>query len=183
MSNIQKTGDLNYLANSTVYILDHSIYNKKSTNSFSVSGAISDPQPTFGKTDLVLSLNSGTNVSCAITDINNKNYTLDCNSDNEVNSDDLQSSYSKINDSILLLNFDQQTGSNNETSTSTGSRRIINKKSNGLGAGGIVGIALGSVAALGAVAAIAFFVNKASKPIAAQNYINSSSNLQVENKI
>ena len=110
MSNIQKVSELNYLADSDVYILEHSIYNEYGTNTFNISGMMSDPQPTFGKTDLILSINTNssgtnkeTNVSCSITDIINKNYTLNCKSDEEIDSSNLQSAYSRINNSVLIF--------------------------------------------------------------------------------
>ena len=153
MNDIQKVNELNYLESSNVCILEHSTYNKYNTNLFNISG-IMNGEPTFGDTDLVLNINKDSNVeinvNCSISKIKEKNYTLDCQSEENINSNYLQSAYSKINNDILLINFDPQ---NEETSTnSTTNSSDSNKKSyNGLSRGGIVVIVLVSLSALIAI--------------------------------
>ena len=59
MDNLQDIGDkIDYLSNSDIYILDHSIYNKKDNNVIEKSGIMSDPQPCFTTNDLILQINT-----------------------------------------------------------------------------------------------------------------------------
>ena len=188
MDKIQNANDLNYLSNSNIYILDHSIYEKGSGNSFSLSGEISDPQPTFAKNDLILQIssegNKEINVSCTINNVSGKNYTLNCSPDENINSDDLQSSYSNINNDILLVNIDKDNSTNipEETDTAKNGFRYNYKNSQGLGAGGIVAIVLASVAAIGILAALVALLSKSKAPAIQQNYPQTS-NLQINPEV
>ena len=122
MDNLQNVGgNFDKLSNSTIYILDHSLYIPINENSFNISGIMSNPQPTFGKTDLVLMINTnssgsknGTEANCTITDISGSNYTLNCRS-NEYSQLDLQSAFSFVGDDILLINFDGQLNNNSSS--------------------------------------------------------------------
>ena len=192
MNNIQEVSKLNYLANSDVYILDHSIFNKYGTNTFNISGLMSDPQPDFGKTDLVLSINTNssgtvkeTNVSCSITDINEKNYTLNCQSSEDINSNNLQSAYSVIDNDVLLVNFDPQneegtsdTAQETEAGTeNTQHVRYNNRKSSGgLNGGAIAAIVIAPVVAVASVIGVISLVNKGSVPKANLNGLESTNN-------
>ena len=188
MDKIQNANDLNYLSNSNIYILDHSIYEKGSGNSFSLSGEISDPQPTFAKNDLILQIssegNKEINVSCTINNVSKKNYTLNCSPDENINSDDLQSAYSNINNDILLVNIDKDNSTNTpeETDTAKNGFRYNYKNSQGLGAGGIVAIVLASVAAIGILAALVALLSKSKAPAIQQNYPQTS-NLQINPEV
>ena len=188
MDKIQNANDLNYLSNSNIYILDHSIYEKGSGNSFSLSGEISDPQPTFAKNDLILQIssegNKEINVSCTINYVSGKNYTLNCSPDENINSDDLQSAYSNINNDILLVNIDKDNSTNTpeETDTAKNGFRYNYKNSQGLGAGGIVAIVLASVAAIGILAALVALLSKSKAPAIQQNYPQTS-NLQINPEV
>ena len=188
MDKIQNANDLNYLSNSNIYILDHSIYEKGSGNSFSLSGEISDPQPTFAKNDLILQIssegNKEINVSCTINNVSGKNYTLNCSPDENINSDDLQSAYSNINNDILLVNIDKDNSTNTpeETDTAKNGFRYNYKNSQGLGAGGIVAIVLASVAAIGILAALVALLSKSKAPSIQQNYPQTS-NLQINPEV
>ena len=188
MDKIQNANDLNYLSNSNIYILDHSIYEKGSGNSFSLSGEISDPQPTFAKNDLILQIssegNKEINVSCTINNVSGKNYTLNCSPDENINSDDLQSAYSNINNDILLVNIDKDNSTNipEETDTAKNGFRYNYKNSQGLGAGGIVAIVLASVAAIGILAALVALLSKSKAPAIQQNYPQTS-NLQINPEV
>ena len=188
MDKIQNANDLNYLSNSNIYILDHSIYEKGSGNSFSLSGEISDPQPTFAKNDLILQIssegNKEINVSCTINNVSGKNYTLNCSPDENINSDDLQSAYSNINNDILLVNIDKDNSTNTpeETDTAKNGFRYNYKNSQGLGAGGIVAIVLASVAAIGILAALVALLSKSKAPAIQQNYPQTS-NLQINPEV
>ena len=177
--NIINVNELNYLKESTVNILDHSKYRKEDTNSFTISGVMSDPQPSFGKTDLNLQLKEGNkeiNATCTITDIQGKNYILSCNSDEETNQENLESGYSKIDNNIILVVFDPQNTTPTSTPTSSNGTTISYKhSSSGLSAGAIVGIVIGSVALAGIVAAIAILMKRGSKPpVPSQNNATSS---------
>ena len=177
--NIMNVNELNYLKESTVNILDHSKYRKEDTNSFTISGVMSDPQPSFGKTDLNLQLKEGNkeiNATCTITDIQEKNYILSCNSDEEINQENLESGYSKIDNNIILVVFDPQNTTPTSTPTSSNGTTISYKhSSSGLSAGAIVGIVIGSVALAGIVAAIAILMKRGSKPpVPSQNNATSS---------
>ena len=188
MDKIQNANDLNYLSNSNIYILDHSIYEKGSGNSFSLSGEISDPQPTFAKNDLILQIssegNKEINVSCTINNVSGKNYTLNCSPDENINSDDLQSAYSNINNDILLVNIDKDNSTNTpeENDTAKNGFRYNYKNSQGLGAGGIVAIVLASVAAIGILAALVALLSKSKAPAIQQNYPQTS-NLQINPEV
>ena len=188
MDKIQNANDLNYLSNSNIYILDHSIYEKGSGNSFSLSGEISDPQPTFAKNDLILQIssegNKEINVSCTINNVSGKNYTLNCSPDENINSNDLQSAYSNINNDILLVNIDKDNSTNTpeETDTAKNGLRYYYKNSQGLGAGGIVAIVLASVAAIGILAALVALLSKSKAPAIQQNYPQTS-NLQINPEV
>ena len=200
MNNIQEVSKLNYLANSDVYILDHSIFNKYGTNTFNISGLMSDPQPDFGKTDLVLSINTNssgtvkeTNVSCSITDITEKNYTLNCQSSEDIDSNNLQSAYSVIDNDVLLVNFDPQneegtsdTAQETEAETeNTQHVRYNNRKSGGgLNGGAIAAIVIAPVVAVASVIGVISLVNKGSVPKANLNGLESTNNaLQTGNNI
>ena len=177
--NIINVNELNYLKESTLNILDHSKYRKEDTNSFTISGVMSDPQPSFGKTDLNLQLKEGNkeiNATCTITDIQEKNYILSCNSDEEINQENLESGYSKIDNNIILVVFDPQNTTPTSTPTSSNGTTISYKhSSSGLSAGAIVGIVIGSVALAGIVAAIAILMKRGSKPpVPSQNNATSS---------
>ena len=177
--NITNVNELNYLKESTVNILDHSKYRKEDTNSFTISGVMSDPQPSFGKTDLNLQLKEGNkeiNATCTITDIQEKNYILSCYSDKEINQENLESGYSKIDNNIILVVFDPQNTTPTSTPTSSNGTTISYKhSSSGLSAGAIVGIVIGSVALAGIVAAIAILIKRGSKPpVPSQNNETSS---------
>ena len=188
MDKIQNANDLNYLSNSNIYILDHSIYEKGSGNSFSLSGEISDPQPTFAKNDLILQIssegNKEINVSCTINNVSGKNYKLNCSPDENINSDDLQSAYSNINNDILLVNIDKDNSTNTpeETDTAKNGFRYSYKNIQGLGAGGIVAIVLASVAAIGILAALVALLSKSKAPAIQQNYPQTS-NLQINPEV
>ena len=183
--NIQKSSELNYLKDSTVNILDNSKYRKENSNSFTISGVMSDPQPSFGKTDLILQLKEGNkevNATCTITDIQDKNYVLSCNSDEEINQNNLESGYSKVGDNIILFIFNPQNANDTIDSTTlsspniTDGRNVVYKNnSDGLSGGAIAGLVVGIVAVIAIVAAIAIFLNKGSKlPVPNQNVESTS---------
>ena len=188
MNKIKSVDELNYLNNSMIYILDHSIYNKiNNSNIFNIYGEMNE-QINFENNNLILKINSNSsqgnkeiNASCVISNIKEKNYMLSCISDEEIKSDDLQSAYSKIDDNILLVNFDLQKDADidtvEETEDTTGDETNSKKSSKGLSAGAIVGIVLASVVAVGAIVAVIIILKKGNKK-KPMIKLEKSSNLQ-----
>ena len=187
MNKLQDVGNtFDYLTNSTVYKLEHSIYNKYDTYLFNISGII-DNKPSFGNdTNFILQINtnsSGTkDANCTITEVTGNNYTLNCKA-NEIFDPDLQSSYAFVGNNILLVNFDNIKEATNDTSAETTSQyriNIRNKGRSGLNSGAIVAIVICPVVALGAVIALVYVLKGGSvkKPIAEQS-TNNAFNTQV----
>ena len=115
-------------SNHSVYILDHSFYNKESKNSkyFNISGIINESNPKIFYNKSILYINdleiegNVIELNCRIINVNkNKNnYTLICEDIeylNVTNETYLQSAISFINDNgdILLIKFDEKTNSKN----------------------------------------------------------------------
>ena len=112
-------------SNQSVYILDHSLYNKNSKNSkyFNISGIINESNPKIYYNESILYINdlekeaNVIQLNCRIINVNKNNYTLICEEReylNVTNETNLQSAISFINDNndILLIKFDEKT--NNE---------------------------------------------------------------------
>ena len=184
MNKIQDSDDLNYLANSEISILDHSLYSETGINSFNISGVMNSDVD-FGDDEFILQINSNSsgtnkeiNATCSITEIKNQNYTLSCISEEEITQDDLQSAFSKIDDSnVLLVNFDtsdEASSDDNDETDVSNSRRFIPKSSNGLNAGGIVAIVLASVVAAAAVVGVIILQSKGNTPNADMKTYDSS---------
>lgn len=116
MNNLTEVGNkFDNLTNSTVYILDNSIYNKYDTYLFNISGTMNE-KPSFGVgTNSILMINTNTSetkeANCTISEISGMNYTLNCKVDEDFEPD-LQSSFSLIGDeyylSILILQLKQK---------------------------------------------------------------------------
>ena len=170
MDNIQDIGEqFNYLLNSNLYILDNSFYNKHD-NGFYISGIMKDPQPNFRTNNLVLNitLNSSGTISetvanCVIDKVNNKNYTLNCQQNEDINSENLKAALSKVDDDILFVNFVQQ---NQEEDGETQSpSKYVRKSSSGLSGGAIAAIIIVPIVALAIIAGvIVYFVKRKSQP-------------------
>ena len=183
MNNIEEVGEkFDYLSSSDVYILDNSVYNKHNTG-FYIIGEISDPQPNFKSNhNIVLNItlnNSGTLdetvAKCVISNIKEKNYTLNCEQNENVNKDNLQVAYSEIDSSnILLVNFAQQSQEQEEKETidTTTTSIYYKSSSGGLSAGAIVAIVLACIIVLAAITVgVILFTKKkiAKKPIATES--------------
>ena len=112
LNNIQEVKDkFNYFSDFQIYILDHCILNRYQTQLLTISGEIQDPQPTLKNKDIVLiinldsEINSQAEINCTFTDIQLKNYSLNC----QINEDmkgDFQTAISFIGDNILITYFD-----------------------------------------------------------------------------
>ena len=170
MDNIQNIGNkFGDLENSTIYILDHSIYKKYGNYLFNITGTINDPQPNITDDDFALIMNRASNdktpieVNCNIADIIGNNYTLNCKSNENIKGD-LQSAISFIDDDILIINFNEKIDREIELETNSeslsGSGRFSRKKNGGLNAGAIVAIILAFAAAIISVIAIMVYCKK-----------------------
>ena len=102
--------------------MNNAINNIYDINLFNISGIIENEKPNFGFIDLVLIMNSRreneteAEANCKITEISGINYTLSCETEENVDCD-LQSAVSYINNNdMLLINFDNYT--NNYTKSS-----------------------------------------------------------------
>ena len=140
-----------------------------------------ESQPSFGKANNNLTLmvntaSSGTKeVNCTITSITGSNYTLDCRA-NETFEPVLQSSYSLIDNEMLLINFDaitnstngtsgtDTTGASDTTSTTNPTAKMRRKTSGGLSGGTIAAIVICPVVAIAAMAAVIYFLKAGSVP-------------------
>ena len=170
MDNIQDIGNkFANLDNSTIYVLEHSVYKKYGNLLFNITGMINDPQPNITDDNFALIMNSASNdktqieANCNIADIIGNNYTLNCKSNENIEGD-LQSAISFIDDDIIIINFDESTDSeiNIETNSTSlsGSGRFSRKKSGGLNAGAIVGIILALVIAIISIIAVMIYCKK-----------------------
>ena len=170
MDNIQDVGNkFGNLENSTIYILEHSVYKKYGNLLFNITGTINGPQANITDDNLVLIMNRASNdktpieVNCNIADIIGNNYTLNCKSNANIKGD-LQSAISFIDDDILIINFNEKIDSEIELETNSkslsGSGRFSRKKNGGLNAGAIVAIILAFAAAIISVIAIMVYCKK-----------------------
>ena len=158
MNNLQDLGsEYDNLQNSTIYILDHSIYNKKSNNLYNITGIMNQkPKSNLDNQNinLIINLDSESKIktesSCTINKINENNCTLNCKYTENIKGD-LQGAISFINDDeILIVNFDS--GNNNTVITKNPTtRKYYSKNSTRLKAGAIVAIILALAFALAAV--------------------------------
>ena len=114
--------------------------------------------------NLTINLDSDNNIYtesiCTIFKINDNNYTLNCEFNENIEVD-LQNAISFINDEeILLVNFDSGnntiiTNNNNKNPTN---KRYISKKSNGLKPGTIVAIILALAVTVATVVGLAIYM-------------------------
>ena len=121
INNLQNIEDIDLFAYN-IYILNNAINNIYDINLFNISGIIENEKPNFGFIDLVLIMNSRreneteAEANCKITEISGINYTLSCETEENVDCD-LQSAVSYINNNdMLLINFDNY--ANNYTNSS-----------------------------------------------------------------
>ena len=165
LNNIQDVKDkFNYLSDAEIYILDHCTINRYQKELLNISGEIQDPQPTLKNMDIVLMIDheseniSQSEINCTFTDINLKNYSLNCKI-NEDMKGDFQTAISFIDDNILIIYFDSLNQSIiKEAPTKESFKYFINK--NGGSAGMIVAIVLVIIVCIGAVIATFIFIRK-----------------------
>ena len=183
MDNLQNVDDsYDNLQNSKIYVLDHSLYNKYTTNLYNITGTMNEkPKSEFDKKQIKLMYTVGsekTESSCTIYKITEYNYTLNCQADEDTDGD-IQSAISFISDEeMLLVNVDGRSLNNpienttnvtdNEDSQNergnSGNKRYYSKSSGGINAGAIVVIILVLVFVVAIVIGVALYLrNKASK--------------------
>ena len=121
--------NVDFIDNSTIYLLDNSTYIKYDKNLFDIFGSIKIPQPIFENKYLlvIIYIESDkklyTEVENNIANITGHNQTLFCQT-NETLEDDLYSEISFINNhDILHINF----GANNDSKINIDIKRIFNR--------------------------------------------------------
>ena len=142
MNNIQEVGDkFNYLLDSSLFILSHSIITKDKSLYFNISGIISNKKPKFEKIELSLNAmtevengNNETELNCCIVEIINNNYTLQCEGENNVIYN-LNNAISIIEKEILIISFNNNTNNKivfelNDNTKSNSNLSLSKKKSN-----------------------------------------------------
>ena len=173
IQNIDSKYDELLKSNQTIFIIDNSTLIKYENDQFTINGTMigNGPKTSLKGKDLVLLTNIESDednvtkeLNCTVIDIINKNYTLNCKANKNIEYN-LQSAISIIDEGILLVNFDTLTNNENNTvlfeqnkTTEVTKKYYHNyyKKSKGLNAGSIIAIILSLVAAL--VAIIGIFI-------------------------
>ena len=173
IQNIDSKYDELLKSNQTIFIIDNSTLIKYENDQFTINGTMigNGPKTSLKGKDLVLLTNIESDednvtkeLNCTVIDIINKNYTLNCKANKNIEYN-LQSAISIIDEGILLVNFDTLTNNENNTvlfeqnkTTEVTKKYYHNyyKKSKGLNAGSIIAIILPLVAAL--VAIIGIFI-------------------------
>ena len=203
-NNMQNTNNIDY-SNYTLYILENSSYVKNGKESFSVSGIISNFSNNYTDDTFTFALNNNkkdtsSEVKCKFVKKNtiNDNYTLNCDSNSNLNASlDTGISINKDKNIILLIIFnnpnetdsqiepDSQTGTDSPTGTdsqiepdkSESEYRRYPKSSNGkIGAGLIVLLVVLSILAVGAtIAAMLPLKKTATIPVANMGQDNTIS--------
>ena len=158
MNNIQEVGDqFNYLLDSSLYVLEHSIITKDESLYFNISGIINKKKPKFEKIKLNLTAmtevengNNETELNCSIVEIINNNYTLQCEGENNVTYN-MNNAMSIIEKEILIILFDNNTNNkivfelNDKTNTKSNSRLYFFSTKSNFNAGILVAIILSLV--------------------------------------
>ena len=148
-----------------IYILEKSSIIKNENLLFSINGIINEKINIRNNTDLILSLNNNTNetceVKCKIINIIDNNYTLNCESNENIYSN-LDSSISIINNNTILLLTFNDSESNIEIEKFK-PRNYFRKSNKTLGAGAIALIVIIPIIAIISVIAIICFNKKGNK--------------------
>ena len=166
-NNIYNLKNVDY-SSYNIYILENSSIIKNENLLFSINGIINENITDINNTDLILSLNSNTNetseVKCQIININDTNYTLNCES-NEIIKANLDSSISIINNnSILLITFPDSEG-NLELKRNPSPKYYYKKSNKKIGAGAIALIVIIPILVIISLIAFICFMKKDNKNI------------------
>ena len=158
-------------SNPTIYILDNSTLYRYKTYKFNIYGKMKDKEPNSAWKNKIINLMINAEsegketikeVSCTILDTNKNNYTLNCETNENIKYN-VQSATSIIDNDILIINFDTY---NNETYNSiltpeNGDNILYySNKSKGIGAGQIIAIVLVIVVVLIAIIIVIFCQRK-----------------------
>jgi hypothetical protein len=157
MKHLQNIGDGD-IFNRKLFILDNSTMVLED-DVLNITGTINDKS--FNYNDILLSLNTENsnepkNISCKVIKLNEENYTLQCNPNNEKNFK-ADGAFADLGNENLLINFvdvENSTEDDNDgigeiqDESSAGINNFHIKKGKKLSTGGIVGIVLASLAAL-----------------------------------
>ena len=157
MNNVQNALN-NNLEKANIYVLNNSTFTKLSSNTFKISGVIDNTNINLKTNDKInLTINSNNKevqANCEVISISNKEYTLNCQTDENLDFD-LQGVTSTIGDDILVLNFESGT-SIPEKEADSSPRNNYKKSNNGLNGGAITAIVLSIVLALAIALALIF---------------------------
>ena len=180
INNLEKVDYSSY----NIYVLENSSIIKNENLLFSINGIINENISNINNTDLILTLNNNTNetceVKCQIINIIDNNYTLNCESNENINTNldsssnenintNLDSSISIINNnSILLITF-TDSESNLELKRYIKPRYYFKKSDKGIGAGAIALIVIIPILAIISVIAFICFAKKDNKNIINEN--------------
>ena len=173
MDNIQEVGNkFNYLLDSSVYILAHSIIIKDESIYFNISGIINKKKPKFGNIELSLNTmieykngNNETELNCSIVKIINNNYTLKCEGENNVTYN-LNNAISIIEKEILIISFDNDTNNkivfelNDNTNTKSNFKLSILRRKRSLNAVAMIIIILSVVFVLASLVFAFIYLRK-----------------------
>ena len=176
---LETANEIDDLSISNIYILNNSIVKKYGQNNYNISGEIENAGFELKSKDLTLMVNpNSTELNCTIALITGNNYTINCPTNDDIDYD-FQNACSDIDGDMLLVNVKDSNDNNDEDSSQepikiNNSYRVRPKKSNGLNAGGIVAIILGSVGALGGLIAALFIGRKGDNPTNQVRYIETS---------
>jgi hypothetical protein len=157
MKHLQNIGDGD-IFNRKLFILDNSTMVLED-DVLNITGTINDKS--FNYNDILLSLNTENsnepkNISCKVIKLNEENYTLQCNPNNE-NNFKADGAFADLGNENLLINFVEVENSTEDDNdgigeiqdeSSAGINNFHIKKGKKLSTGGIVGIVLASLAAL-----------------------------------
>ena len=186
MNNLQNVGNTD-IFNKKLYILDNATNkidnDKKELN---ITGIIDDES--FNIEELNLTINSYLAndkdfiIPCKIIDNKEKNYTLKCNSNDDIKGH-LDGAFGNLGNENLIINYLDNSNNNlNFTSFEPPINKINNtnsqKNKKGLSTGGIIGIIVSCVAVLVIVTTIIVCCKYKRKPV--QNESNISANIKNE---
>ena len=182
INNLQNATNEFNNTNLTLYLLDKSIIQTKDKSLlFNITGIIKDPQPKFGKVDLVLKINVENEmnkfedeIKCSIINIFNSNYTLNCEG-KEGFLYDLEAAISFIGNEILIINFDDNINRKIKFNSLRSNLYFKNKNSkNGISPAAIVAIIIVSIFVIGLLILIHIYLRKIRNEKQKKDIIESS---------
>lgn len=167
LNNIQEAkSQYDFLLDKQIYFLEHCIMNRYKKKLLNISGEIQDPQPSLKNMDMILIFNplsendSLSEINCTFTDINEKNYSINCRILDDMEGD-FQTAISFNDDNLFILYFDSSNESIIEDMRMQGGIRYnINKKNGKITIGAILAIVLATIACIGELFATLIILGK-----------------------